>query len=39
MIYYIGLNDRYIHQKRWHDYEEELNFLQNLYAYITQNSL
>ena len=26
-------------KKRWHDYEEELNFLQNLYAYITQNSI
>ena len=40
MIYYIGLNDRYIRKKkRWHDYEEERDFFKNLYAHISQNSI
>ena len=40
IIYYIGLNDRYIRKKkRWHDYEEERDFFKNLYAHISQNSI
>ena len=40
MIYYIGLNDRYIRKKkRWHDYEGGLDFFQNLYAIMSQNSI
>jgi len=41
MIYYIGLNDRYIRKKseRWHDYEIKKNFLENFYWNITQKSI
>tara|TARA_B100001063_G_C16770068_1_gene561044 strand:+ start:2088 stop:3140 length:1053 start_codon:yes stop_codon:yes gene_type:complete len=40
MIYYLGLNDReIIDKKRWHDYHEELDFLDNIIFNISQKSI
>ena len=38
IIYYFGINDRKILENRWHDYEADLNFFQNIMWNITQKS-
>ena len=38
MIYYLGINDKIIRPDRWHDFNSNLDFFENIYWNITQKS-
>ena len=39
IIYYFGINDRFITKDRWHDFKVELNFFEKIFWNITQKSI